>query len=73
MDSPSGSAKTLTETLLKYFPPKKQPLYDTSYSQIDQKELHLSSKRIGSIVSTHTVIILFAIRLNLHAQETALH
>ncbi|MBJ7449321.1 MAG: 4-hydroxy-tetrahydrodipicolinate reductase [Parachlamydiales bacterium] len=56
VDSPSGSAKTLAETLLKHFPQKKQTLYDTSYSQIDQNELHFSSTRIGSTVGTHTVM-----------------
>ncbi|MGM0608804.1 MAG: 4-hydroxy-tetrahydrodipicolinate reductase [Candidatus Muiribacteriota bacterium] len=54
-DSPSGTAKTLAETIKKNFD-KKDILYDKSDKKINPDALHFSSLRCGSTPGTHKVI-----------------
>jgi len=54
-DSPSGTAKELTDILLKYMPNKQMPLYDKIDRKIREDELHFASVRSGWITGTHTI------------------
>ncbi|MFI5251417.1 MAG: 4-hydroxy-tetrahydrodipicolinate reductase [Bacteroidota bacterium] len=55
-DSPSGTALTLGELILKHLPRKKRMLSDTSRGGISPEQLHITSTRTGSVVGTHRVI-----------------
>ncbi len=54
-DSPSGTAKTIGEILLKNIDRKKKALYEKAERRINADELHIASIRAGSIPGTHVV------------------
>lgn len=54
-DSPSGTAKTLVERVLKELDRKKIPVYDTLDRPPQPEELHFSSLRVGSVPGTHSL------------------
>lgn len=54
-DSPSGTAKALTDVLLKRMKRKKEIAHDAVQGKISPDVLHVSSVRCGSIPGTHTV------------------
>lgn len=56
-DSPSGSALTLANTILKEINRKKSINDETSKGIIDSKQLHVTSTRGGEITGTHTIYI----------------
>jgi 4-hydroxy-tetrahydrodipicolinate reductase len=55
VDSPSGTAKSIAEILLKNISRKKQMQYDKLDRKINPEELHFASVRAGSIPGTHVV------------------
>ncbi|MBI3037080.1 4-hydroxy-tetrahydrodipicolinate reductase [Candidatus Woesearchaeota archaeon] len=55
LDSPSGTAKSIAEILLKNISRKKQPQYDKLDRKINPEELHFASVRAGWIPGTHVV------------------
>ena len=56
-DSPSGTALSLAEILLKSLHRKKNILTGTSQGKIDPSALNISSTRVGNVVGTHTVLV----------------
>lgn len=54
-DSPSGTARKLSELVLAELPEKQIPLYDTSHRTIEPRELHVTSTRVGRVPGTHLV------------------
>jgi len=54
-DSPSGTAKTLGEILLKNIRRKNKMLFDRIDRKINPEEIHFASLRAGSIPGTHVV------------------
>lgn len=56
-DSPSGTAETLAEIILKEVKRKKEKDIETQHNQINEDTLHISSTRGGEIFGTHTVYI----------------
>lgn len=54
-DSPSGTAKKLSQILLKNLPQKKHCLFETSHNLIDSDTLHVTSTRVGRFPGTHEV------------------
>ncbi|MDD2714930.1 MAG: 4-hydroxy-tetrahydrodipicolinate reductase [Candidatus Wallbacteria bacterium] len=54
-DSPSGTAKTLANLLLKNIRRKKKAVYDKLDRRIEPDELHVSSTRGGFVPGTHIV------------------
>lgn len=56
IDSPSGTAKSITKILIDNIERKKKPVYEMMGKKINDDELHYSSSRIGSIPGTHSVI-----------------
>ncbi|MBI1975428.1 MAG: 4-hydroxy-tetrahydrodipicolinate reductase, partial [Candidatus Vogelbacteria bacterium] len=55
VDSPSGTAKTAAEILLRNIERKKKAVYDKFDRKIEPDELHFASIRAGSIPGTHAV------------------
>lgn len=55
LDSPSGTAKTAADILLKNIERKKKAVYDKLDRKIEPDELHFASIRAGSIPGTHVV------------------
>ncbi|MBI4440084.1 4-hydroxy-tetrahydrodipicolinate reductase [Candidatus Woesearchaeota archaeon] len=55
-DSPSGTAKSIAEILLKNIGRKDKVSYDKMDGKIQPNELHFASLRAGSIPGTHKVI-----------------
>jgi 4-hydroxy-tetrahydrodipicolinate reductase len=55
LDSPSGTALTMGEIVLKHLHRKKELLNETSHGKIRPDQLHLSSTRSGSVVGTHVL------------------
>ena len=55
LDSPSGTAKTLAETVVKSMKRKNKIVYDIVDRKIEPNELHFASVRSGSIPGTHVV------------------
>ena len=55
LDSPSGTAKSIAEILLKNISRKKQSQYEKLDRKINPEELHFASIRAGSIPGTHVV------------------
>lgn len=56
VDSPSGTAKTLCETLLKEIKRKQKVIHHLENRAIAADELLFTSERIGSVPGTHTVL-----------------
>jgi 4-hydroxy-tetrahydrodipicolinate reductase len=56
-DSPSGSALTLANTIIKEIKRKKVINDEISKGLIDPRQLHVTSTRGGEITGTHTVYI----------------
>jgi len=54
-DSPSGTAKTLVERVLKELNRKKIPVYETLDRPPKPEELHFPSLRMGSVPGTHSL------------------
>lgn len=55
-DSPSGTTKTIAQTILDNFPSKTVPRYDRVDGQIGPEELHLASLRGGHHPGYHEII-----------------
>ncbi len=55
LDSPSGTAKSVAEILLKNIGRKRHAQYEKLDRRINQEELHFASVRAGSIPGTHVV------------------
>jgi 4-hydroxy-tetrahydrodipicolinate reductase len=55
IDSPSGTALTMGQIVLKHLQRKKELLDETSHKKIQPEQLHISSTRSGTIVGTHTL------------------
>ncbi|KAF3362961.1 hypothetical protein PHSC3_000495 [Chlamydiales bacterium STE3] len=55
-DSPSGTAKAITKTLLNHFKNKKAALFETSHGKIAHDLLHFPSLRLGHHPGMHSVI-----------------
>ncbi len=53
IDSPSGTAKSIAEILLKNIDRKKKAVYDKLDRKIEPNELHIASLRAGWIPGTH--------------------
>lgn len=56
LDSPSGTAITLGEILLKELNGKKQMIFDRPNGKIDKTDLHVVSVRVGEVPGTHATI-----------------
>lgn len=54
-DSPSGTANTLAQTLVKNIQRKTEILSEASHQKIRPEQLHVTSTRAGNIPGTHTV------------------
>ena len=55
IDSPSGTAKTIGEILIKNIKRKDTMIFDKIDRKIEPNELHIASIRAGSIPGTHVV------------------
>ncbi|MBN1397100.1 MAG: 4-hydroxy-tetrahydrodipicolinate reductase [Bacteroidetes bacterium] len=55
LDSPSGTALTIGQIVLKHLSRKKELLNETSHGKIRPEQLHVSSVRSGSVVGTHVL------------------
>ena len=55
IDSPSGTAKTIGEILIKNVKRKNKLLFEKINRKIESNELHFASVRAGSIPGTHVV------------------
>lgn len=55
VDSPSGTARKLSEIVLKHFPRKKRVVVDSLNRAIDPEEFHLVSLRAGHFPGTHSL------------------
>lgn len=55
IDSPSGTAKTIGEIIIKNIKRKNKLVYDKIERKIELNELHFASVRAGSIPGTHVV------------------
>ncbi len=55
LDSPSGTALTMGQIVLKHLGRKKELLNETSHGKIRPEQLHISSTRSGSVVGTHVL------------------
>lgn len=55
-DSPSGTALSIGDILLRTLHRKKELLTETSHGKIQPHQLHISSSRCGTVVGTHTVL-----------------
>lgn len=53
LDSPSGTALTIGQIVLKHLRRKKEMLNETSHGKIRPEQLHISSTRGGAVVGTH--------------------
>jgi 4-hydroxy-tetrahydrodipicolinate reductase len=56
-DSPSGTAKTLVETVLGQMGRKTTAVYETLNRPPQPEELHYASLRLGAMPGTHTLIL----------------
>jgi 4-hydroxy-tetrahydrodipicolinate reductase len=55
-DSPSGTAKKISEILLNNLSRKKKAVFDLADRRLDSHELHFASIRCGAIPGTHKVL-----------------
>ena len=55
-DSPSGTAITIAETILKNTKKKDKLVFDAFHEKPKANELHVSSTRLGYVPGTHTVM-----------------
>ncbi len=55
-DSPSGTAKSIAEILVKNIARKKKIFYNMLTRAPEKDELHMASVRVGSIPGTHAVL-----------------
>ena len=55
VDSPSGTARKLSEIILEHFPRKKRVVVDSLNRAIDPEEFHLVSLRAGHFPGTHSL------------------
>ncbi|OGU12404.1 MAG: 4-hydroxy-tetrahydrodipicolinate reductase [Ignavibacteria bacterium GWB2_35_12] len=56
-DSPSGTAKSLAEIILKNVNRKKKILEETVHGSIAPDMLHVTSSRVGEVTGTHTIML----------------
>ncbi len=56
LDSPSGTAKSLIDILLKNIERKKNVVSDKINGEIQPQSLHFASVRAGNIPGTHTIL-----------------
>jgi 4-hydroxy-tetrahydrodipicolinate reductase len=56
-DSPSGSALSLAQIILKEVSRKNKIMSETAHSAIEPEALHVSSARVGEITGTHTIMM----------------
>ena len=56
VDSPSGTARKLSEIVLEQFPRKKRVVVDSLNRAIDPEEFHLVSLRAGHFPGTHSLV-----------------
>jgi 4-hydroxy-tetrahydrodipicolinate reductase len=56
VDSPSGTAKEIANTILTQMHRKKKVLWETPSRALEPDEIHFASVRNGSIPGTHTVM-----------------
>lgn len=56
IDSPSGTAKLIVNTVLQNFPEKKKALFNLPNRKLSQDELSFSSQRLGHVPGTHTLV-----------------
>ncbi len=57
VDSPSGTARTLAEIVLEEVARKERMEIDRAEGRIDPASLHVTSRRVGETVGTHTITI----------------
>ena len=55
VDSPSGTALSLGQIILKHVRRKNDLLLETSHRAIKPEQLHITSSRVGNVVGTHEV------------------
>ena len=55
IDSPSGTALTLGQTILQHSRRKREVTFETPHAPLRPDQLQISSTRIGSVVGTHAV------------------
>ncbi len=55
-DSPSGTALTMGQIILKHIRRKKEMHLETSHGKIKPSQLHITSTRIGNVVGEHRVL-----------------
>jgi 4-hydroxy-tetrahydrodipicolinate reductase len=55
LDSPSGTALTLADVVLKTMKRKKEILSETAKGKIKPEQLHVTSTRAGAVIGTHRV------------------
>ncbi len=56
-DSPSGTAKTLAEIILKEYDKKNKTAEDRLQGNIDKETLHVTSSRVGDVTGIHALLI----------------
>ncbi|MBI5326430.1 MAG: 4-hydroxy-tetrahydrodipicolinate reductase [Ignavibacteriae bacterium] len=56
-DSPSGTALSLAEIMLKEIKRKNKIMDDTNRVTIEPSSIHVTSSRVGEITGTHTILI----------------
>ena len=56
VDSPSGTALALGQTILQHVRRKKELLLETSHHAIKPEQLHITSARVGNVVGKHDVV-----------------
>src|ERR1041385_1257436 len=56
MDSPSGTAFTLGQIILKNVRRKKGMFHESVHGAIKPEQLHITSTRVGEVVGTHHVV-----------------
>lgn len=55
LDSPSGTALSIGQIVLKHLRRKKELFNETAHGKIRPEQLHISSTRSGSVVGTHVL------------------
>ena len=55
-DSPSGTALTLGQIILRHIRRKTVMMHETVHKKIKPEELHIASTRVGNVVGTHRIM-----------------
>ncbi|MDI6765946.1 MAG: 4-hydroxy-tetrahydrodipicolinate reductase [Bacteroidota bacterium] len=56
VDSPSGTALTMGQIILKHIRRKKEMLLETSHKEIKPSQLHVTSTRVGNVIGVHRLL-----------------